>query len=430
MRQSRRAAWWIPPFLGSAPEELDDSHLELLGAVALALFCEQYAIGLLVPALKFIAKDLALAPQSLGNYLGAVQLGALPAFLLVPWTDRIGRRRVFLFSLGATVATTFTSAFSQTPTQFIALQALTRTFFVLGSAAALVIVTEEFPAAHRGWGIGMLAALGAVGHGLSALLFAQIGWLPFGWRALFALALLSLLLLPFLGRRVHETERFTRHRAESEGPVAWTGRYFQWLDPLIGLALTHPARAALVALTGLLGGIGMIAAFQFTGYFTQTVHGWTPGQYALMVIVGGGLGIGGNIVAGRLGDDVGRRRVGFALLGLFPPSVALFYLGPTVLLPAAWVAFVFCSTGGHMILRALSVELFPTAHRGTASGMFVVVGTVGSASGLFLTDAAARITGDLATAIVATSSVVLGSAGILLFLPETHRRELEEISRS
>ena len=59
-------------------------------------------------------------------------------------------------------------------TQFVVLQMVSRVFMVAGVAAALVIVTEEFPAEHRGWAIGMLGALAACGHGLGAILFAAI----------------------------------------------------------------------------------------------------------------------------------------------------------------------------------------------------------------------------------------------------------------
>lgn len=404
--------------------------MDLLGAVALALLFEEYDLAMLTSALKFIAADLGMVETSLGNYLGIVRLGAIPAFFLVPFADRIGRRRVFISSVAATGLVTFASAFSQSPVQFVLLQALTRTFFVAGSAVAFVIITEEFPAAHRGWGIGMLGALGSVGHGLGALLFAQIEWLPFGWRALYAFGLVPLLLVPFFLRYIPETQRFNRDRAARE-PARKQARSVlrAWMEPLAQLAITHPARAVGVALTGLLPGIGMVAAFQFSGYFTQTVHAWSPGEYALMIVVGGAIGIGGNIVAGRLGDRVGRRLVGVVLLSLFPLFVALFYLGPGPIIPLAWIAFVFCSTGGHMTLRAIAAEIFPTAHRGAASGMYAVLDTTGSAAGLFLISAGTREPGDLAMTVVIVSLVVLVGGLILLFLPETHRRELEEIAR-
>ena len=63
---------------------------------------------------------------------------------------------------------------------------------------------------------------------------------------------------------------------------------------------TAPGRAIGVAIAGFLPAVGLVGAFQFTGYFAQTVHGWSPGQYAAMVFFGGGLGIAGNVVAGHL----------------------------------------------------------------------------------------------------------------------------------
>ena len=73
------------------------------------------------------------------------------------------------------------------------------------SAVAFVIVTEEFPAIHRGWAIGMLGALSSCGNGLGAALFAAIDSLPYGWRSLYVVGLVPLLLVPLLRRRVPET---------------------------------------------------------------------------------------------------------------------------------------------------------------------------------------------------------------------------------
>ncbi len=87
-------------------------------------------------------------------------------------------------------------------------------------------------------------------------------------------------------------------------------------------------------------------------------------------------------------------------------------------------------TGGRMILRALSTELFPTSHRSAASGMWGVLETMGSAAGLFLTGAMTRAPGGLAATVVLLSLIVFVGGLVLLFLPETHQRELEEIARN
>jgi MFS family permease len=431
----RRQPWWIPPFLGRVPAGVDDPSLRLLGAVALALLFEEYDQAMVTAALKQIAAELRIVERDLGLYLALIRLGALPAFALIPLADRIGRRPVFVFATAAMGVLTFATAFSQTPTQFVILQALTRTFFVAGSAVAFVIVTEEFPAAHRGWGIGMLAALGAVGHGLGAAAFSQIERLPYGWRALYAFGIIPVLLVPWFLRRIPETRRFTREAATvaaaaaAQGHVGSTIGLADMIAPLRALARTHPARAAGVAVTAFVAAIATLPSFQFSGYYTQTKLGWEPGRYAILVIVGGGIGIIGNIVAGRLGDVWGRRRVGFALLAVFPLASFGFYQGPVWGVIVAWVVLVFTMMGGRVILRSLATELFPTSQRGAASGMFALLEALGAVAGLLAIWAyRADDISELALAVPAVSLAVWAAALVMVRFPETRQRELEDIS--
>ncbi len=85
-------------------------------------------------------------------------------------------------------------------------------------------------------------------------------------------------------------------------------------------------------------------------------------------------------------------------------------------------------TGGNTIARALSTELFPTSFRGTSAGWLSFVETLGAASGLFLVSWGTP-SGESVVPMV--EWVILGplAAGVVvLFLPETGRRELEDIS--
>src|SRR5262249_1918664 len=145
-------------------------------------------------------------------------------------------------------------------------------------------------------------------------------------------------------------------------------------------------------------------------YFTLTVHGWTPGEFSLMFILGGAVGIIGNVVAGRLGDRVGRRTVGFVFLALFPVFAILFYRGPGWTLPIAWALFVFCNTAGGVVVRAFSTELFPTSYRGTSAAWLSLVQTVGWAVGLALISLGT----DIASTTSRVSLVVFAAALALL----------------
>ena len=414
--------WWIP--FGHLPP-VDATRLRLLGLVALALFFESYDLSMTTSALKHIADDLGITEHELGGTLGLIRLGAVPAFVLASFADRVGRRRIFLASVVAGSITTLATAFVQSTAQFVAMQMLTRTALILSAIVAIVIVAEEFPAAHRGWALGMLGALSACGHGLGALLFAAIDHLPYGWRSLYALGVLPAFFWNAFRRGVPETTRFQRHAAARRT----RGTLHDWMGPLVALARTHPMRVlAMAAVAGLLG-LGEVSAFQFTGYYALSVHGWSPGQYSAMVIFGGGVGIVGNLVAGRLGDRIGRRRVGAVFLALLPAFVVLYYNGPVQTLPLAFAGFIFCATASGVIVRALSTELFPTSHRGTSTGWAQLLQTLGWAAGLTIVGLGSESVHDIARRTSVLAFTTIGAAGMLLTLPETHRRELESLSQ-
>jgi putative MFS transporter len=408
---------------GRVPEEVDDKALRLLGAVALALLFEEYDLAIVTAALKQISVGLGLAEERMPLDLALIRLGVIPAFFLLPFADRIGRRPVFLASVMGMGLFTFATAFSQNAAQFVVLQALTRACFVTGSATAFVIMAEELPAQHRGWGMGVLAALGACGHGLGAAVFSQIDRLPYGWRSLYALGVVPVLMLGFFLKRVPETRRFTDQARERAAEPA-----LGWFGPLALLATTHPWRVSALATSGLVLALATLPSFQLSGYYVQTAFGFSPGQYSLLVIVGGAVGIMGNLVGGRLGDALGRKRVGFVLLAAFPLMCFAFYRGGSSTATLAWAALVFCFMGGRLILRALSIELFPTPQRAAAAGVFSFAEAIGAVLGLLALYAfRVRDTDDLALLIPAVACVTVLAALLVLVFPETRNRELEDI---
>jgi MFS family permease len=422
-RGRARRPWWIPSFLGRVPAEATEHQVRLLGVIALALLFEHYDMSMLGSAAKYIRESFDLPQSDLGRLMGLVRLGALPAVFLVAMADRIGRRRLFLVSVvGGSLATLLT-AFAASVEHFVAIQVAARTFLIAGSASAFVIVAEEFPAQHRGWAIGILGALGSVGFGLGAALFAAIDVLPYGWRALYAFGVLPLLLVPLFRREVRETRRFEEHRAAQAGSAS-----VAWWRPFLTLARRYPARMLAIAAIGALASAGYSTAHGLLGDYVQTDHDWSPGQYSLMFVVGGAVGIVGNTVVGRFADRAGRRRAGLYVLGAFPFLALAFYQGSGWVLPATWTLLVFATTGGNTIVRALVTELFPTSSRSTATGSLTLFETLGAVGGLFLVYAFTPAGESNAPVTSAVVFLTLLAASLVLLLPETAKRELEEIS--
>jgi MFS family permease len=420
--------WWIPPFLGQVPDNIEKRLVDLLGFVALALLFENYDFSLLNAALKHIAHDLNIAENDLGYFTSLVRLGALPAFAVIPAADYIGRRRLFLASVIGLSVGTFLTAFSQTPAQFVFCQIVTRTFMLTAASVAFVFVTEEYPAEHRGWGIGMLAAIASTGYGAGALLFAAVEWLPWGWRSLYAFGLTPVLLLPFFRRNIRETRRFNDHDARRVRVSGVRAAISSWFHPLLALAQRNRLRVIGIVAVGGFGSFGQAVVHAFIGYFVLTVHGWQPWQYSVMVVVCGAVGIAGGVVAGRLSDVLGRRVVGFAFLAGFPVISWAFFRGPGWSLPIVWIAIVFATMASGVIVRALSTELFPTSQRATSAGMLSLAETVGAGVGLLTLSYLSRRQGDLVVMLPVVASATLISAVLLSFFPETKQAELEAIS--
>lgn len=420
-----RSPWYLSLFLGREP--LGSGSLQLLALVSIGLFFENYDIGLVNAALPQIAHTLEIPAAQTGYYLSVIRLGGLGTFLILPFADLVGRRRVFLGALVGMSLGTVATAVSQSAIQFALAQMVTRTFLLTASAVGFVILVEELPAHRRGAGLSLLSVLGGFGFGVASGLYAAVDLLPFGWRALYAGGFAPVLLLPFLRRSLRETTRFERHRLAREDVQL---AFRSWLAPVRMLARSHPRRVLAVGLAGLLGATGGIAFFQYTSYFLQAVHGWSPGQYTLLVMGGGLIGVCGNFLGGRGSDRFGRRRVGFWSLLCVPAFVALFYQGPALFLPVAWGLAVLCNSAGDLVVRALSAELFDTSHRGSAAGWLMLVQSLGWTIGLLGVGLATESLTGLARAVSWVALASLGAAFCLLLVPETGRRELEAISET
>jgi predicted MFS family arabinose efflux permease len=148
-----------------------------------------------------------------------------------------------------------------------------------------------------------------------------------------------------------------------------------------------------------------------------------------MSVTFGALGIIGNLAAGRLADRFGRRAVASAALVSFPLVALAFYAGPAVLVAVPWTAMVFLNMATSVMLRALTTELFPTAFRSAAGGTQAMLETLGVVAGLWLYSRLMGRMDDQEIVIPLLSLGTLVAAAAVWLVPETARRELEQINQ-
>jgi putative MFS transporter len=405
--------------------QLEPRHWRLLAVIGAANVFDNYDIAILSQALLQIQTGLAIPEAEIGGVVAVIRLGVLPAIALMVLADRVGRRTLMIGAILGFAICTFLTAFARDAREFMAVQFLARIFISAEAMLSIVILAEELPARSRGFGIGVLGAMSGGGHAIASLLFALVNWLPFGWRFLYALGVIPLLLLAWFWRGLSETERFERHRRARRrlpGPRAL-------LQPLRDLLRMYPGRLAALSLALFAWSFTISTALTFYSKFLQEAHGYAPGHVTAMVILGGALGTFGNIIGGALADRFGRRRVMTLALLANGLAVGLFYNTSGAWVVAGWIAVLFTYTGLDVLFAALGSELFPTSYRSTASGVRSAVATLGGALGLWLEGGLYTALGSHGDAIsLMLLPVVLSPLIIALFLPESAGLELEEIS--
>ncbi|MEA3076779.1 MAG: transporter, putative metabolite:H+ symporter [Actinomycetota bacterium] len=396
----------------------DRTLLLILGATS---FFDGYDRGILSLALRQIRTSFDLSQGQASLWLSILFLGALPALAVTRWSDRIGRRRMLLMSIvGYTIATGLTAA-APSIQAYVACQFVARLFLNAEAAIVWTMAAEELPAKARGLGFGVLAMNAALGVGFGAIVFGGI-LEPMGvsWRVMYLIGVPPLVAIGFLRRKLPESKRFVA--ARDQGHLA--ERWHEILQPHLRRSLV------LVLSTAFLFELTTQAGV-FALDFLQSSRGISAMASNFMLVAAGLPGIPIMVMAGGLSDRYGRRFIGsgFGLLSLLG-AVGFFWLpgGIPVLLPCLMLVTV-GSLGSWPVLGGYAMEMFPTSVRSQAGAWSTVAKVGGNASSLALGGVLIQLTGGLPTAaMILGLGPLLGIVIILVAFPETHGRELEEVS--
>ena len=340
-----------------------------------------------------------------GACVGALFFGYL--------TDRLGRKRLFLWTLGLYLLATVTTAFSQDFLMF----AICRFFTGMGIggeySAINSAIDELIPARVRGWADLAINGSFWIGTALAAavslLLLSDVLPKDLGWRVIFGLGALMALLILWVRRTLPESPRWllTHGRAEEaerivteiENAVREQSDMRELPEPegeplrvdqrkSVGfgeiaktLVSRYPKRTTLgLVLMGAQAFTYNAFLFSFATILTKffKVSDSVVGMYLLVFAIGNFMG---PLLLGRLFDTIGRRPMiggSFLVSGIaLAVSAALFHAGSLTAwsLTLIWTgAFFFASAGASAGYLTVS-EIFPMEIRAMAIAFFYAVAT-------------------------------------------------------
>ena len=344
-------------------------QIKLVLTCAAVLFLDGFdttSIGFVAPSL---AKEWGLTKGALGPVFSAGLFGLMiGALVFGPLADRVGRRRIIIFSTLAFGLGALATAFVQDVNTLLAIRFLTG----LGLGGAMpntIAMTSEFSPHRRRATMVMIMFCGfSLGAALGGLLAAAL-IAPFGWRSVFVVGgLAPLALVPILALRLPESVRF--------------------------LALTGEANARVAALLGLIGpkAILLWVVFFMSLLDLYFLTNWLPtvlndlgASVSAAAAIGSSFQVGGVVGALALGSIIDRFSFRALTLVYFMAVFAVGAIGQlghsVVLVTMAIFAAGFCMVGGQIAANALAATFYPTSIRATGVGWALGVGRVGSIIG-------------------------------------------------
>jgi len=398
--------------------EADTAAKRALVAASLGWMLDAFDVMLYALVLTSVRLDLGLTAEEAGGLQSLTLLAsAAGGIAFGVLADRAGRTRALMLSV--LIYSVFTAAcgFAQTALQL----AVFRIGLGIGMggewASGAALVSETWPARHRGKALGLMQSSWAIGYGLAAL----VAWFVqdvagFGWRTVFFVGVLPAFFTFWIRRRVEE-------------PPVWRESRRRTSRVSVAQALTGSMLAITIAVT-LMNASTMFAWWGFNtwvpSYLRQPLADGGAGlssakMYWFIIAMQAGMWLG-YVTFGFVSDVIGRKRTYLAYLLLAAVLVfaytsvrtelALLLLGPIT---------AFFATGYFSGFGAVTAELYPTEVRATLQGFTYNIGRVASAAAPYIVGSLTATEG-YGAALSVTAAAYLVAAAFWIFIPETKGR--------
>lgn len=393
--------------------------------------------------------------------------GACVGALFFGWlTDRFGRKKLFMITLGVYLAATAMTALSFSPWWFFLFRFLTG-FGIGGEYAAINSAIDELiPSRHRGRIDIMINGsywLGAAGGALLTVPVASLA-VNVGWRVCFGFGVVLGLLILLVRRNVPESPRWLFIHGRGQQAEDLVGNIESQVEHDTGTRLPEPEQSITIRQRKSIGFV-RIAHTMVVLYPKRTVLGFAlfvgqaflynaitfgyaqilttffdihadTGYYFAVIAAGNFIG---PLLLGPLFDSWGRKPMiagTYLLSGILLLITAYLFSQGTltaVTLTAAWSVVLFFASAGASSAYLTVSEVFPMETRAMAIAFFYAIGTAaGGITGplLFSSLVSSGVPRDtaLAFSIGAILMIIAGLVELVLGV-KAERQSLENIAK-
>jgi MFS transporter, AAHS family, 3-hydroxyphenylpropionic acid transporter len=353
------------------------NHTPTIFLCILAALCEGIELQVAGVAAPGIAGELKPGPTLLGYFFSAGTFGLLIGALVGGYlADRIGRKRVLVFSVAAFGVFSLLTMLAWDAQSLILVRFLTGLGLGGGYPNMIALASEASANNRRNANVTLVYAGAPLGGALISL--GSYITSPDHWRWLFAFGgLAPLIIVPIMIRYLRESQAFTAQQALASPVKATAASSFG--------ALLSEGRAARTLLLWLSFVLALIIQYLMLSWLPTLLvsSGLTKPQASFAQI---GFNVGGALAAlliGRLMEGPWRRLAVIVVsLGLPVLMATLAFAPPQALAMTVLATGIGCaSLSALAFLYATAPICYPTAIRGTGVGAAVGAGRVGSVIG-------------------------------------------------
>ena len=400
-------------------------HWKLLIFLSVATFFEGFDLMVLSQILPELRSDFGISQEQASRMIAVINVGTVLAFFLIRKADQWGRRNVLNITIAGYTICTGLSALTQDMWQFAAMQCLARLFLIAEWGIAMVYAAEEFPSEKRAMIIATIQGFSSFGSIFCAGVTPIIIQHTWGWRSLYAVGIIPLVLVAYARRGIKESTRFE----EIDKPKRST-----FTDLLTG---PYRSRLLLIGLLWSLTYFGTSTAIIYWKDHMVTTHGWSNEAIASKLTIAALVSMPMIFFSGTLLERLGRRWGAVIIYNLCCIGIACsFTLTDPISLQIALILAIFGVSSVLPVLNAYGTELFPTNIRSEAYAWGNnIIGRIGYVLAPIIILHIASIktaNGSLGLGLAMAISVIfpLIALGILFFcFPETQGRDIDETAK-
>jgi MFS family permease len=440
-----------------------------LGTVWILDGLEVTIVGNISGQMSMPGSGIDISQSQITGFGAAIYVaGACVGALLFGWlTDRFGRKKLFMITLGVYLSATALTALSFAPWWFFLFRFLTG-FGIGGEYAAINSAIDELiPSRHRGTIDIIINGTYWAGAAAGALLTVPAtNDLPvnIGWRVCFGVGVVLGLVVLLVRRNVPESPRWLFIHGHADEAEELVDGIEERVERETGTDLPEPRQSITIRQRKTIGFV-TIARTMFKVYPRRTTLGLSlfigqaflynaitfgyaqilatffgvktnPGYYFAVIAVGN---LAGALFLARLFDSIGRKQMiagTYILSGaLLFGTAYLFHAGSlnATTMTACWCAVLFFASAGASAAYLTVSEVFPMETRALAIAFFYAIGTAaGGISGPLLFShlvATGKVSDTVLAFSIGATLMILGGVAEIFLGVKAERQSLEDIAQ-